>query len=186
MLQQEIEVSGYQKARILEIGSSIGGFLQFLHEAGCADVTGLELDQHALGFAKKHFPEYRFVHKPIEDFRPKKKFDLIFAFEVLEHLDDPRTALNHIHSLLSNKGNFIATSPFPFHKNIWGDKTHTYVLHPENWKKLLAEAGFTNVTTKPMSFMPGVWRLAPHLNTVLPFYIWHRWFVSTTLIVAQK
>lgn len=169
---------------VLEIGSAIGGFAQFLAEAGYSNVTGLELDAAASAFATKTFPHYTFHTKKLEEFAPKQKYNLACAFEVFEHLDNPRQALTHLHSLMEKNGRLIATSPFPFPKNIWGDKTHTYVLHPANWQKLLEEAGFSQVETQPMSFPPFLWRLHPSLNVRLPFYVGLPQTISTTLLVA--
>ena len=116
----------------------------------------------------------------------KKKFDYIFAIEVLEHLDNPKEGIAKIHNLLNNQGMFIGTSPYPFKKNIDADRTHNFVLHPENWKRLFLNEGFSNVNLYPMSFFPSLWRISRYVNIKIPFYLPFKHFISTCLIIAKK
>lgn len=112
--------------------------------------------------------------------------DIVFAFEVLEHLDNPYEAIIKIHKLLKKEGYFIGTTPYPFKKNIYADSTHRYILHPENWKKLFIEAGFSEVKLIPMSFLPFIWRLNKYINVRLPFYISLPSMISTCLLICKK
>lgn len=175
-------------AKMLEIGSGVGGFYGVLKDAGCdvTQYTGLELDAEATEFANQHFQVACFKNESLEKFAAMEHFDLALAFEVLEHLSDPLGSLNKISNLLSSNGTFIATSPYPFKKNILADKTHLYVLHPENWKRLLHLAGFSEVSLYPMSFIPYLWRLDKRINPVIPFYIPFPKCISTCLIIAKK
>jgi SAM-dependent methyltransferase len=43
--------------------------------------------------------------------KPNKKYDIIIAFQVLEHIPDTDKALNNISKLLTDKGLFIASIP---------------------------------------------------------------------------
>ncbi len=81
---------------------------------------------------------------------------------------------------------FIGSSPDPYKKNVLADKTHNFVLHPENWKRLFLNNLFKNVDIYPMSFLPFLWRINKHLNIKLPFYIPFKYFISTCLIIAKK
>jgi SAM-dependent methyltransferase len=42
---------------------------------------------------------------------PKDQFDLIYAFHVLEHIENPRDELQHIHSLLDHDGTLVIEVP---------------------------------------------------------------------------
>jgi len=172
--------------KVLEFGSSIGGFLQFLNTYGFTNVLGIDLDKEAVIFAKEKFPNYHFHNIPIESLNFKNSFDYIFSFEVLEHLNNPIETVNNIHKLLKTKGKFIGTTPFPYYKNIYADDTHTYVLHPSNWEKVFLDSGFTKVETIPMTFFPYLWRLNKNFNIRIPIYLPFKYFISTTLIIAEK
>lgn len=168
---------------VLEIGSGLGGFYDILD--GHRNYIGLELDKEAVRFSNDYFQTDCFLNKPIEEFVQSGYFDFIFAFEVLEHLENPLEALGTIHDLLKPNGCFCGTSPFPFTANIIGDKTHLYVLHPKNWERLFRYAGFSSVETYPMSFVPFLWRITKWANPILPVYLPTRYLVSTTLIIAR-
>ncbi len=182
MINKNIKIDSSE--RILEIGSALGGFYSFLGKD--IDYTGLELDNEAVNFSNKHFQVNAFKKIPLEKFRSKKLFDMIFAFEVLEHFASPEQAVSKIGKLLNQNGVFCGTSPYPFHKNILADKTHRFVLHPTAWKLLFKSKGFRKVEVYPMSFIPFLWRVSSLLNLRIPFYLPFPKFISTTLIIARK
>ncbi|HSD98638.1 MAG TPA: class I SAM-dependent methyltransferase [Patescibacteria group bacterium] len=168
----------------LEIGSGIGGFYQFV-EAIIPHYKGVELDRAATKFSNAYWKSNCFFNTPFEKIS-HEKFDLIVAFEVLEHLENPNKSISKIYSLLKNKGMFVGTSPFPFAKNVRNDVTHLSVLHPENWKRLFLLNGFKKVILLPMSFVPFLWRINKRFNIRIPLYLPFPAFVSTCLIIAWK
>ena len=167
---------------ILEIGSWIWWFYQFIREYKSSYI-GVEMDSDAVQWSNDYFWN-KFICSSFEDFT-WKDFDLIFAFEVLEHLLHPLESIDKIYNLLNVWGLFIWSSPYPYPKNIYADETHRFCLHPENRKKLFNDAWFVTHTI-PMSFFPYIRRISPLLNVRLPFYIPFKYFMSTTLIIARK
>lgn len=184
-IKKTVNIKG--NSAYLELGSSIGGFYDFLHTSfNESKYLGIEVDTEAYTYAMNTYGKKLFKNSPFENLSIRNKFEYIFAFEVLEHVSDPHDVIKKMHKHLNKDGVFIGTSPYPFTKNIVGDKTHKYVLHPATWKALFYDAGFSSVETHPMSFIPFVWRLNRHLNIKLPFYISFPFFISTTLIIARK
>ena len=185
LIRENTELS--KKSKVLEIGSGFGGFYSYLSQVvESSSYTGIELDKEAVKFCKNFFKTGNFANISIKQFQSKNRFDYIFAFEVLEHLNDPFEAIRKIHSLLNKSGVFIGSSPYPYPKNVLADRTHRYVIHPANWTKLFIEASFKYVSIYPMSFIPFIWRLNKHLNFRIPFYIPFNGFISTALIIASK
>jgi 2-polyprenyl-3-methyl-5-hydroxy-6-metoxy-1,4-benzoquinol methylase len=176
-----------QNLRVLEIGPGFGGFYQVLQQEGIKfDYIGLDLDPDIVKFTNDYFKTDKFRYQSIEDIKDKEGFDLIVAFEVLEHVDNPGEVAKKIFDLLKPKGIFCATTPYPFRRNIVSDSTHVSVLHPENWKRLFSLAGFKTVDYYPMSFAPLFWRISKRLNIRIPYYLPVKSFVSTSLIIARK
>ncbi len=171
--------------KILEIGSGLGRFYNLLPEEQKKNYIGLELDEDAASFANSYFKTNIFLNESLEEFKSTQLFDRIYAFEVLEHLDNPLLGIEKIYTLLNDYGVFVGTSPYPYIKSLQ-DSTHMFVLHPENWKKLFLKSGFKRVEIIPMSFIPFLWRINKNLNIRLPFYIPFKNVVSTCLIVAKK
>lgn len=173
--------------RILEIGPGFGGFYKVLQEQlGEPDYLGLDLDPDIVKFTNDYFNTKSFRYQSVEDLKDKERFDMVVAFEVLEHVDNPGEVVNKVFALLKPKGVFCATTPYPFKRNIVSDATHISVLHPENWNRLFAMAGFKRVESYPMSFAPFFWRLAKRINIRIPYYLPIKGFVSTNLIIARK
>jgi SAM-dependent methyltransferase len=172
--------------RILEIGSGTGGFFSILSRGASIDYTGIELDPEACDFANDHFGTTVFQNISLLDIPNSEKYDFIYAFEVLEHLDNPSEAVEKIYALLNPGGIFCGTTPFPFKKNVLADDTHLSVLHPANWLRLFQMANFEATRAYAFSFAPLLWRLSPRLNFRIPFYIPISRTISTCLIISWK
>lgn len=186
LIERLIPLSRLHQSPALEIGCGIGGLYQFLKNSEFADYTGIEPDIQAASFFAKQFKKVHIYRKHFETYQTTRRFKSIWAFEVLEHLDDPYKAIGKIYDLLTEDGIFIGTSPYPFKKNVYADKTHRYCLTPDNWIKLFSEVGFTLINTYPMSFIPYLWRVNKRLNIRIPFYISFPSWISTSLIIAKK
>lgn len=182
-----ISLNKYRNKKILEIGSGLGAFAKILIDFGVKYYRGIEVDEDAVAFTNRRLGNY-FENLTLEEIGKKERdsYDLIFALEVLEHLNNPMRGIEIIYKLLKRNGVFIGTSPYPFFKNIVADPTHMYCLHPKNWEKLFEKGGFMEIKTYPMSFFPFIWRINPKLNIRIPFYVPIKHFISTTLIIGKK
>lgn len=92
--------------RILEIGASIGNTIKYLRSKRCKNSIGIDIDPTACD-GRNVF------HFSMEEFKQinKEKFDVIYSFHTLEHLEDPFEMLNFISSSLSNNGKAIIEIP---------------------------------------------------------------------------
>lgn len=172
--------------KILEIGCGIGALISLLKERGVADITAIELDSEAAEFVRQS-EDISVLTCSIEEARMDSgRFTKIFALEVLEHIHNPVQDLKKIHSLLTEGGLFIATTPYPFNKNIISDDTHLYVLPPLCWRRILEAAGFREIKMRALSAIPLLYRFSRIFSLYLPVYIPGLKLVSTTLIIAKK
>ncbi len=181
----KLKLLSKKKYKVFEIGSSIGSVASLLNERGF-DVTGSDISRKIIKIAGNISPKIPFIYCDIKKGIPgKRKYNIIVGFEVLEHVDDSQKAVANIYNGLLSGGYFIGSSPFPFAKN-YADPTHCSVRHPIDWEKIFKEKGFKKVMTKPMSFLPFLWKLNKNWNIVFPFYVPFKKVVSTTLIIARK
>jgi len=172
-----------QSSKILEVGSGFGGLFSYLNSK---NYLGIDMDPEVVDFANAFFKTDRFKNTSLKEFKTNDCFDFVFAVEVLEHFENPLEDIAKIFKLLNNKGKFVGTTPYPFKKNIDADKTHNFVLHPENWQRLFLNEGFSDFRFYPMSFFPFIWRVNKSINLRIPFYVPFKYFISTTLIIAEK
>lgn len=92
---------------ILDFGCGAGGFL--LHAQEVAEsVSGVELEKRL----KQHFKSNALsVCADLDHFPSEKKFDIITAFHVIEHLPDPRNMLEKFKERLNPAGKIIIEVP---------------------------------------------------------------------------
>ena len=91
----------------LEVGCGTGNFLRALRGAGFNDVCGLDSNRRALEAAERQqIPVYERLEQ-----LDGRRFDYVFAFQVLEHVSDPRSFLETLASLLSDRGRLFVAVP---------------------------------------------------------------------------
>jgi SAM-dependent methyltransferase len=130
----------------LELGS---GFGYFADQAPTLIASDISLETCVAIAKRGHRRTVRVdaLNIPFRD----QTLGFIFAFDVLEHLQDPEAALNDAHRVLKPGGYFIAAVP-----NLEGlgarvkgdgwiaaqDPTHVSILHPCHWQELFRDSGF--------------------------------------------
>jgi SAM-dependent methyltransferase len=129
-------------AKILEVGCGPGANLKMLARFG--DVTGMEPDDFSIGHAQKvsgcpvvkgFLPDRLGVSGP---------FDLIGAFDVIEHVEADRESLKMIHDTLRKGGHALFT--VPAYMFMWSQ--HDVVNHHKrryvlpDFRNILKGAGF--------------------------------------------
>lgn len=100
-------------ARVLDIGCGTGyGTAELAQRAQSA--TGVDLAPDAIAYARQHYPlpntTYLLASATALPF-PAASFDLITAFEVIEHLEDWRELLSEARRLLHPGGVFLVSTP---------------------------------------------------------------------------
>jgi SAM-dependent methyltransferase len=118
------EVRPAPGAQILEIGCGTGHNLAMLGEFGHVD--GLELDDEARALSEKRLGR-KVMRSPLPELAevPDRHYDLIGAFDVIEHIDDDRAAIASIATKLKPGGKFVMA--VPAHQWMWS--AHDVVNH---------------------------------------------------------
>ena len=118
------EVRPPANARVLEIGCGTGHNLAMLGQFGHVDA--LELDDEARAIAENRLGR-TVMNAPLPELAgvPQKHYDLIGAFDVVEHIDDDAAALASIAERLKPGGKLVVT--VPAHEWMWS--AHDVVNH---------------------------------------------------------
>jgi len=137
-------------AKILEIGSNTGAFLNFLKNKGF-DATGLEPNKNAVEYAKQNFG-LNLINSDLLSAKFKdSEFDAVIMLHVIEHLKNPNIELSEIKRILKPDGLLIIETPsfdsmiFKILKSRERSircKGHLFFFTPDTLEKLLVKNGF--------------------------------------------
>ncbi len=125
---------------LLDLGCAFGFFIKALEND--FKVYGVDISQYAVSQAKKVVSNSECIKCcDINQGRPfAENFDVVVAFDIIEHLPDPLGAFNIVNKVLKSKGNFYLELPLS-KTLIDRDKGHNY--RPlEEWLEFLKQSNF--------------------------------------------
>ncbi|MFC1922170.1 class I SAM-dependent methyltransferase [Chloroflexota bacterium] len=140
--------------RWLDVGCSNGIFVEIARNNGI-DAEGIDVSNIAVSDAhKRGLPVFR---STIEEFNPGYQYNLITAFDVLEHVLDPISFMQSIFRLLVPQGMVALSLPDQgsIIRKIMGKRwyfyipeEHMYYFNRSTISKLLNRTGFDNIQIK--------------------------------------
>jgi SAM-dependent methyltransferase len=157
--------------RVLEAGCGNGNVLRFLTSTlRQGVVVGIDLFEEGLRLARRR-SNALLVRGDVHASPFRCQFDIIGAFDVIEHLRDDRQALRDLRSLLSDRGVLLLT--VPGHTSLWSyfddASGHCRRYSKEQLEQTLTDCGFRveYITDFMMILFPILW-LGRRLSTLLP------------------
>ena len=93
---------------VLDVGCGSGHLSKTLTEKGHS-VVAIDCDWKAVGIAKKK--GIRAFVSDINEWNSDEKFDCIILGDVLEHIEDDKSALKKVHDMLEPNGCIVANVP---------------------------------------------------------------------------
>lgn len=129
--------------KITEFGCGTGYGSKYLAQNGVKKIMAYDIDLAAVNFAIKNSPHENitYIQADIETLQLNSKYDVILAFEVIEHLKNPRKLLELAKSGLRKGGVFILSTPNKAYSILNNGKPsnpyHIYEYYPKELKDIL-------------------------------------------------
>ena len=144
-----------KKGSILDVGCGGGYFLSKFSNK--FDKTGLDIDKRSKEIGEKKF-KIRIINANLGKDKIKKKFDLIIFRGVIEHLYDPKKAINRAFKLLKKNGFlFFCATPnaesfaawiYRSKWNLWSPVQHINIFSTETLWRLCGKRRFDKIDEK--------------------------------------
>jgi SAM-dependent methyltransferase len=142
-----------RQSYILDVGCGDGGFLSAARDLGYRQSVGVDLSEEQVQIARSRgLPQ---VHQaemiPFLREQTLESFDLVVAFDVIEHLSKKElmVVIGEVHRILKKGGRWIihvpnAQSPF-FGRIRYGDFTHELAFTQRSLASVLRVGGFSTI-----------------------------------------
>lgn len=135
-------VGEVDKKTLLEVGCGTGFVLSYLEKLGFM-VTGLDMHRESIRFARKR-TKAPLLCTRLEEISTKKRFDVVGAFEVLEHVERQNEFLEKCGKFIKKNGRIMLT--VPARKELWskidGFSGHKRRYDKTNLSRTLEKCGF--------------------------------------------
>jgi SAM-dependent methyltransferase len=125
--------------RVLDAGCGVGWGAALLLDAGAQSVAGVDISVGAVEDATARAAEGRFVVGDLHELPfGDASFDLVTCFEAIEHVEEPRRALDELARVLATNGLLFVSSPNP---QVYppGNPFHIHEFAPDELHAELAE-----------------------------------------------
>ncbi|MEK7654135.1 MAG: class I SAM-dependent methyltransferase [Patescibacteria group bacterium] len=105
-----------KKAKILDFGVGSGAFLKSIHERGYQNLYGCDIDNYTAEEVRPFIKDFKTFDASFDKFpHPDQSFDVVTAWEVFEHLENPHNAIREVHRVIKPGGLLIMSVPNIFH-----------------------------------------------------------------------
>ncbi|MFH0952295.1 MAG: class I SAM-dependent methyltransferase, partial [Patescibacteria group bacterium] len=100
---------GQQGGRILDLGCHSGYLTDYVSSLTKGEVWGIDISKPAINYGRKHFPQLHFRLGDIQQRTPfaQGQFDLVTAFDVLEHVPKIDNVIKEARRLIRPGGIFL-------------------------------------------------------------------------------
>lgn len=148
--------------RYLEVGCGTGFALSAVAQAlPAAQIHASEIFSAGLSIAQTRVPGASFLQMDARKIPFREEFDLLGAFDVIEHIPEDQRVLDNFHAALVPEGVLLLT--VPQHPALWS-ASDTYARHQRRYTRndlesKLVAAGFeiVDATSFVSALLPAMW-----------------------------
>jgi 2-polyprenyl-3-methyl-5-hydroxy-6-metoxy-1,4-benzoquinol methylase len=173
---QRVGFGDFRGVKLLDLGCSNGEFLKAARQRGAGLCVGVDIEARKLDGAQIHIADLN-AAQSFADLRQRfgvNSFDLVTAFDLIEHLDSPWNFIGEIGSMLAPHGSLIITTPNvmswerilrPTKWSGASDPHHKVLFSSYTLQFMLERRGFRVVgSTAPVRALKFLGGLAPNIG----------------------
>ncbi len=153
--------SAFPMSEVLDVGCGTGELAQHMLDlAPDISVTGIDISRTDIDVARKNHPGVAFCISGIDSFETEKRYDLITAIDVIEHIKDDQVALIKMNRLLKVGGMLLLSTPHSMRYWTRMDETggHYRRYSKVEIRRKSEQAGFSIMNMKTYGFpLPILW-----------------------------
>ncbi|MFV2015253.1 MAG: class I SAM-dependent methyltransferase [Candidatus Heimdallarchaeota archaeon] len=165
---ERVKIPRNKYKNLLEIGYGYGILLNSF-KGHFNSLFGTDISEHAIKYAKTHIQGYIKVHDIQENPPFDKKFDVILAIDVLEHLNKLDEGIENIKSMMYDNSILIVEIPLFtgswYNKILWKlifdkDPTHVVRIDFKKFESIMNKHGFTSTYRGTVLELLGITRIS--------------------------
>lgn len=135
---------------VLDLACGIGYGSSILHQALNVKVTGIDIDQGSIDYARKYYADgdVEFICQNAQNLMMESEsFDAIVSFETIEHVTFDQELISTFYTLLKPQGVFICSTP---NEDVQPFNLNDFPYHIKHYKNselidILKKSGFNNI-----------------------------------------
>lgn len=148
--------------KILEIGCGQGFNCFIYSKKSKTKVYGVDFSKEDIRIAKSRYPSIEFKLMNAEKMKFKKNtFDVVYALDVLEHVDKLDKVIKEVNRVLKKNGKFIVNVPHPkseewllkIRPTYFKEIHHVRIFKDEDMEKAVLKNGFELVKKQNKGFL---------------------------------
>lgn len=191
-ISSRVNTTPRKQIKLLDIGCLTGVLLEEARKIGWKS-EGIDISKDAVAYCRKHNLTAHFGTVYTAKELKEKSFDVITAFQIIEHERDALRMMRRVHSLLSNGGMVILATPNygGFWRKVMGKHwfgfahpEHVVLLDFNSMRVLLEKAGFKDIEVRADT--PRPFPLSFAFTRAADYFPWASWILKPIGILLDR
>lgn len=138
-----VSEKGISNKKILELGCGLGYGAFYLARGGAKRIIAIDSNKSAIAYANSNYKnkKIQFMQSRLENTTLEAKYDIVIAFEIIEHLVKPEVLIKFCLEHINKKGRLFISTPNRLLSSYNGNKPsnpyHVKEYYPKEFKKYL-------------------------------------------------
>lgn len=149
---------------LLDVGCGLGGTANFITNHGWGKVTGVDIDEETINFARKTYPKESFHVSDVVAMEKvlREKYDLVYSFNAFYTFPDQLAALKSMHEVTKDRAELVIFDYIDYDSRFDKQARRKSIFKPIRFpdiEKMLSQSG---------------WKLEDRTDVTPQYRIWYQ------------